>query len=180
MVQANVGQKLTRCNILWVFTVTDFMLVMLLLGKPMLIWNQLFKQILNSLTIPATYSVILLKSFRSHWHVTPIVLNGVLTSSKPSFQQVDDEKTQKRGIIDQLQFLATILTRWWCPVASIEALDLLYWAMCTVQYWHTAMAIKMASEYGKFWLTFFSVQPCWPPGQYSANACPIAASSGFY
>ncbi len=37
-----------------------------------------------------------------------------------------------------------ILARWQRPVASIEALDLLHWAMCVVMYWRIAMAIKMA------------------------------------
>ncbi len=37
-----------------------------------------------------------------------------------------------------------ILARWRRPVASIEALDLLHWAMRTVTYQRIAMAIKMA------------------------------------
>jgi hypothetical protein len=40
--------------------------------------------------------------------------------------------------------LSIILARWRHPVASIEALDLLHWAMHTVTYRHIAMAIKMA------------------------------------
>ncbi len=51
---------------------------------------------------------------------------------------------------DQLLLLAAILTQWRHPVASSEALDLLNWAMCTVSYWRTATAIKMASKFGAF------------------------------
>jgi hypothetical protein len=40
--------------------------------------------------------------------------------------------------------LGVILTRWRCPVASIEALDLLHWVMRTVTYRCIAMAIEMA------------------------------------
>jgi hypothetical protein len=40
--------------------------------------------------------------------------------------------------------LDIILSQWWRPVASSEALDLLYWTMCVVTYWRIAMAIKMA------------------------------------
>jgi hypothetical protein len=52
---------------------------------------------------------------------------------------------KNRHMRDQLQLLATILARWWHPVASSEALDLLYWAMCAVLYRRTAAAIKTAS-----------------------------------
>ncbi len=40
--------------------------------------------------------------------------------------------------------LGIILAQWRCPVASREALDLLYWVMCMVTYRRIAMAIKMA------------------------------------
>ena len=44
-------------------------------------------------------------------------------------------------------------------MASVEALNLLYWAMCAVWYWCIAMAIEMASEmaseYGEFLSMFF-------------------------
>ncbi len=40
--------------------------------------------------------------------------------------------------------LGVILARWWRPVASIEALDLLHWAMRAVTYRRIAMAIKLA------------------------------------
>jgi hypothetical protein len=41
-----------------------------------------------------------------------------------------------------------VLARWWHPVASSEALDLLYRAMCAVSYCRIAMAIKTASKVG--------------------------------
>ncbi len=43
-----------------------------------------------------------------------------------------------------------VLARWWHPVASSEALDLLYWAMHVVLYRRTAAAIKTASFLGVF------------------------------
>ncbi len=43
-----------------------------------------------------------------------------------------------------------ILARWQRPVASSEALDLIYWAMRVVTYRGITMAIKMASFAGVF------------------------------
>ncbi len=43
-----------------------------------------------------------------------------------------------------------MLAQWWHPVASSEALDLLYRAMRTVLYRRTAAAIDMASFLGQF------------------------------
>jgi hypothetical protein len=43
-----------------------------------------------------------------------------------------------------------ILTRWWRPVASSKALDLLYWAMHVVSYWCTTAAMNMATFLGVF------------------------------
>ncbi len=51
---------------------------------------------------------------------------------------------------DQLHLSAPILTQWWHPVASSEALDLLHWAMCTVLYQHTATVVKIATFIGVF------------------------------
>jgi hypothetical protein len=39
-----------------------------------------------------------------------------------------------------------ILARWWRPVASRVALDLLYWAMRSAPYRLIRMAMEMASE----------------------------------
>jgi hypothetical protein len=41
---------------------------------------------------------------------------------------------------------AQALARWSHPVASCEAMNFLYWAMCTALHWHITMAIKMASN----------------------------------
>ena len=46
--------------------------------------------------------------------------------------------------------LGVILAQWQCPVASIEALDLLHWVMRMVTYRRIAMAIKMARFLGVF------------------------------
>jgi hypothetical protein len=43
-----------------------------------------------------------------------------------------------------------ILAQWWRSVASSEALDLLYQAMCAVTYRRIAMAIKTATILGVF------------------------------
>jgi hypothetical protein len=46
--------------------------------------------------------------------------------------------------------LDIILAQWQPPVASSEALDLLYWAMHVVTYWCIPMAIKTTSKMGLF------------------------------
>jgi hypothetical protein len=65
-----------------------------------------------------------------------------------SFDDENIEKTRRNHVPTML--LGIILARWWRPVASSEALDLLHQAMCAVTYWHIAMAIKMASFAGVF------------------------------
>ena len=49
-----------------------------------------------------------------------------------------------------VMLLDIILARWWRPVASSEALDLLHWTMRAVTCRHIPMAIKMASKVGVF------------------------------
>jgi hypothetical protein len=67
------------------------------------------------------------------------------------FYGFDDEKHQKKQRSHvPFMLLDIILARWWCPVASSEALDLLHRAMCAVTYRRIAMAIKMASFVGVF------------------------------
>ena len=51
--------------------------------------------------------------------------------------------------------LASILDRWRRPVASVEALDLLYQAMRAVSYRRTATAIEMAREVGALFVVVF-------------------------
>jgi hypothetical protein len=57
-----------------------------------------------------------------------------------------DNENIKKNVVAMSGFilLDIILARWQCPVASIEALDLLHQAMRTVTYRRIAMAIKMA------------------------------------
>jgi hypothetical protein len=78
---------------------------------------------------------------------TPIE-NRCLCVNPSIFLRVDDEKTQKtRCLYDRLQLLATILAKWWHPVASSEALNLLYWAMCAVLYRRTAQQSKWPEKW---------------------------------
>ncbi len=61
-----------------------------------------------------------------------------------------------------------IIARWWRPVATRVALDLLYWAMRSALYRLSRMAIEMAREAGAFFsvINFMSCitvakQPCY-------------------
>jgi hypothetical protein len=67
-------------------------------------------------------------------------------------------KTLKKNwhMHDQLHVSAAIVARWWRPVASTKALDLLYWAMRVVLYRPTAAAIKMARKVGPFFVVVLS------------------------
>jgi len=49
--------------------------------------------------------------------------------------------------------MGRILAQWRSPVASIVALDLLYWTMCLAPYHLIRMAIEMASKVGAFFLS---------------------------
>jgi hypothetical protein len=60
----------------------------------------------------------------------------------------------------------------WHPVASSEALDLLYWAMCAVLYRRTTAAIKMASYLGVF--VDCCLFPCCPDGQWGNTEQVVA------
>ncbi len=69
------------------------------------------------------------------------------------FQHVDDEKQHKKlhryvPLLLPEQTLAQLQH----PVASSEALDLLYWAMHVVMYRCIAMAIKTASKVSVFFM----------------------------
>jgi hypothetical protein len=82
---------------------------------------------------------------------------------------------------DQLLPLAAILAQWQCPVASSEALDLLYWAIWAVLYWRTATAIKNGQQSGCMVLLLFCLLlPWWRLGQYGASSFLMAASRGFW
>jgi hypothetical protein len=63
-----------------------------------------------------------------------------------------DDENMKKKHRSHVQFilLDIILAQWRHPVASSKALDLFYWAMCTVLYRRTAAAIIMATFLGVF------------------------------
>jgi hypothetical protein len=58
----------------------------------------------------------------------------------------------KRCSYVRLILLEQILAQWWRPVASVEALDLLYQVMHAVAYRRIAMAIGMAGKAGVFFI----------------------------
>jgi hypothetical protein len=51
------------------------------------------------------------------------------------------------------------IDQWRHPVASSEALDVLYWAMCPALYRCIAMAIKIASNLPAFFVAVDSLSP---------------------
>jgi hypothetical protein len=53
---------------------------------------------------------------------------------------------------DQLLLLVAIRAQQRQPVASVEALNLLYWAMRAVSYWRITMARETASKLGTFFI----------------------------
>jgi hypothetical protein len=77
----------------------------------------------------------------------------------------EDENIKKKHRSHvQFMLLVTILAQWRRPVASSEALDLLYWAMHAVTYQCIAMAIKTATFLGVFvYCCLFACCPggCW-------------------
>jgi hypothetical protein len=97
---------------------------------------------------------------------TFIVIRGLDVTMIPfvaSWWWKNSEKTRRIG--DRLQLSAAILAQWWWPVTSIEALDHLYWEMCTVSYRRISAAVKMASNYGTFFDCCFVC--CCPGGRWS-------------
>jgi hypothetical protein len=67
-----------------------------------------------------------------------------------SYGFVDENIKQNRRSHVRFILSDIILTRWQRPVASSEALDLLYRAICAVTYRRIAMAIKTACLLGVF------------------------------
>jgi hypothetical protein len=66
------------------------------------------------------------------------------------------KKLGKPGVfLSDCLLLPAILAQWCQPVASVVALDPLYWAMRAVLYRRTTTAIKMASKYGALFVVFF-------------------------
>ena len=68
--------------------------------------------------------------------------------------------------------LDIILTQWWHPVASSEALNLLHWAIHGVTYRCIAVAIKMASFAGVF--VDCCVYACCPGGRWGNTEQVVA------
>jgi hypothetical protein len=46
--------------------------------------------------------------------------------------------------------MAQTLARWWHPVTSSEALDVLHWVMCPALHQRIPMVIEIASEFPAF------------------------------
>jgi hypothetical protein len=65
-----------------------------------------------------------------------------------------------------------VLARWWHPVASSEALDLLYWAMHGLLYQRTAATMKMASFLGVF--VDCCLFACCPEGRWGDTEWVVA------
>jgi hypothetical protein len=93
-----------------------------------------------------------------------------------------DDENIKKNHHSHVQFilLDIILARWWHPVASSEALDLLHWAICVVTYRRIAMAIKMACFLGVFVdCCLFACCPggCWGNTEQVVAQCrqPVAS-----
>ncbi len=96
------------------------------------------------------------------------------------FYGFDDENIKKHPSNVQFILSDIILARWWHPVASSEALDLLHWAICMVTYRCIAMAIKMAYFLGVF--VDCCLFACCPGGHWGDTErvvarcrCPVAS-----
>ncbi len=94
---------------------------------------------------PTNYILTFLKPFSLVWYVIPLLKTGFLASTRDLFLwfwRWKHRKSHHSHVPTML--LGVLLAQWRCPVASIEALDLLHWAMHAVTYQRIAMAIKMA------------------------------------
>ncbi len=134
------------------------------------------------LSSPNKYQIVFLNSFPFDWYIIPLLLLGALTSPRAPFQRVNNEKTRKhRRFLSNCLLLPAILAQWRQPVASIVALDPLYWAICMVLYRRTTTAIKMTSKYGALFIIFFLA---WDPIVHWDDTewilarwwCPVASS----
>ena len=82
----------------------------------------------------------------------------LLGQLEPFFINLTMKYTPKiRGRHVRLMILEQELTQWWCLGAFRKALDLLHWAMRVVWYRRIAMAIKMASKVGVFFIVGLSI-----------------------
>jgi hypothetical protein len=74
-----------------------------------------------------------------------------------------------------------VLARWWHPVASSEALNHLYRAMCVVSYRCIAMAIKTASKVGVLFDCYFVKRcpgGCWGDTEQVGAQCRHSVAYG--
>ncbi len=128
-------------------------------------------------TPPPKYILSLVKPSSFVWYVIPPLKQGSYRQPVTFSYGFDDEnikKTRRSHVPTMLSGI--ILARWWRPVASSEALDLLHWAMRVVTYRHIAMAIKMAIFAGVF--VDCCLYACCPGGRWG-NTEWMPASSGF-
>ena len=73
-----------------------------------------------------------------------------------------------------------VLAQWWRLVAFRTAMNLLYWAMCVVQYRCTApRPLKRPAKWVHFTLLFCLLLPWQLREQYGAISHPMTVSSGF-
>ena len=93
-----------------------------------------------------------------------------------------DEITEPTGVgMSLLMLLERVLARRWCFLLLMKATNFLHRAMCAVSYRHIATAIEMTSKGGgAYCLSLCWLSPWWPPGQYGAISCPMAATSDFW
>ncbi len=83
------------------------------------------------------------------------------------------KELKKNGVgMSDWCLLEQVLAQLWHPVASSEALDLLYQAMHTVLYRRTAGAIKLASLFGTFFPCCFVC--CCPGGHWGNREWVVA------
>jgi hypothetical protein len=55
--------------------------------------------------------------------------------------------------------MAQLLAKWQHPVASSEALDVLYWAMCSTLHRIVPVAIEIASDFPAFFVLLIFLLP---------------------
>jgi hypothetical protein len=79
---------------------------------------------------------------------------------------------KNRCFLSQCLLLAAIIAQWWQPVASVVALNHLYWAICAVLYPCIAMAIKTASKVGVLFDCCFV--GCCPGGRWDSTEQVVA------
>ncbi len=85
----------------------------------------------------------------------------------------DDENIKKKRCShDPIMLLGIILAQWRRPMASSEALDLLYWWMRAVTYQRIAIAIKTASFAGVF--VDCCLYACCPGGRWGNTEQVVA------